>query len=343
MNVLNVIYNKGKGGLEQVFIDYCTILTQAGHKVTAMVPPSAAIIADLQKNTVPYVTNRSISSSISHLNPYAIWRLRKYLRRIKPDVILLHNARPLALIQRACRGICPVVMVHHGGKEKRILRANHVICITRYMIESLVEHGMKLKQLHYVPNGITIQKNFQESRIPSGNELVIGAIGRLSPEKGFDVLIEALRTLDIPYRAIIAGEGPERETLESLAKGLPIDFPGWVTGEAKEAFFRQCHVLVVPSHREPFGLVILEGWHNSVPVISTATKGASELIEHGKTGILVKTEDPIAIKEALRLLFYGNNQTLIKTAYDHCNAHYSIGVTSDKLLAALEGIVWHTS
>ncbi|PCJ25248.1 MAG: hypothetical protein COA94_06585 [Rickettsiales bacterium] len=319
MHIVNIIYNKSDGGLEKIFLDYNEYCLQLGHKVTAIAPPDAMINPAIRAQQVPIIPSNLIASSIHNKNPFAALYLRRIFKRIKPDLILIHNARTLELIQKAAKGICSVACVHHGGKTKRLMRAKNVICVAKYMIEELRISGLENANFYYVPNSIKLTRNFTQAPLPKGNfpkgkcPVVIGYIGRLSHEKGVDILLSALTKLEIPYKALIAGDGPLRVELEKSAKdhNLSAEFLGWISSAQKDDFFNKCDMLLVPSRQEPFGLVILEGWLYGVPVISSKSKGGCELIQHKADGLLFDICDEKSLREAILSMDKTTHQRLI--------------------------------
>src|SRR5271166_6026492 len=114
------------------------------------------------------------------------------------------------------------------------------------------------------------------------------ALGRLHPNKGFDLLLEALAAT----RGVtlwIAGDGPLRPRLERLATRLGIvsrvRFLGW--REDVPRLLAAADLLVCPSLHEPLGNVVIEAWSAGLPVVATASDGPCGLIEHERNGILV--------------------------------------------------------
>ena len=129
---------------------------------------------------------------------------------------------------------------------------------------------------------------------------VIGAVGRFSPEKGLDIVIEALAQLE-RGRLVLIGDGDERQRLEALVAALGlvdrVHFAGWVPAPWTASW--GFDVLVVPSRSESFGLVAVEAMLAGIPVVATAVGGLPELIEQDETGILVPADDPGAVAHAV--------------------------------------------
>nr|WP_221269698.1 glycosyltransferase [Deinococcus budaensis] len=129
--------------------------------------------------------------------------------------------------------------------------------------------------------------------------------GRLSPEKGFDLLIEAharLRAQGHPHELLILGEGDERPNLEALARRLGVEgsvhLPGFVANPYP--FMRQSAVYALPSRWEGFGLVLVEAMACGAPVVAAdCPSGPAEILEGGRHGVLVPPEDSAAFARAL--------------------------------------------
>ncbi len=133
------------------------------------------------------------------------------------------------------------------------------------------------------------------------------ACGRLSPEKGIDVLVRAvarLRERGIGIRARLVGDGPSRPALEELARreGIAdaVEFTGWLShAEAQEALV-DAWALVAPSvWAEPLGLGAIEAILAGIPVVASAVGGYAETVEPGRTGLLVPNGDVDALVDAL--------------------------------------------
>ena len=327
MKILNVIYNKGRGGLEQMYLSHSDMMRELGHTVVALLPRDSLVEADLHTRNIDIHYNASITNSLSHLNPLSVRALRKTFHSISPDIIILHNFRSLALVNKAAKGMCPVVAVHHGGNTKRLRsHSGPVLCVAKYMVAALHQMGIEKNRLYHLPNSIVVNTPYRGKTLQPEVPITIGSIGRLSHEKGMDIFIEALASLEIPYRGIIAGDGPLKDTLQKQAKHLDanIDFWGWVDAKGKEQFFQQCDLFVIASRHEPFGLTILESWAHSCPVLSTNTLGGQELIDHKRTGWLIESGTPPCMAEGISDFMRTNNTSNItNTAYDHLIDNYT--------------------
>jgi len=134
----------------------------------------------------------------------------------------------------------------------------------------------------------------------------IFAIGRLVPQKGFDVLLHAFALADLPYYdLVLAGEGEERQSLKALARELKIQrsvrFFGRAEREEVVALFKNCEFFVLPSRLEPMGIVNLEAMSAGKAVIASRVGGVPELVGPN-TGVLVPPGDAPALAQAMQTL-----------------------------------------
>lgn len=131
-------------------------------------------------------------------------------------------------------------------------------------------------------------------------------IGRLVPQKGFDILLRAFALADLPdFHLVLAGEGGERENLENLARELKIEkqvcFFGRAERESVIALFKNCEFFVLPSRMEPMGIVNLEAMSAGKAVVASRVGGVPELVA-SDTGILVPQGDAPALGKAMQTL-----------------------------------------
>jgi glycosyltransferase involved in cell wall biosynthesis len=136
-------------------------------------------------------------------------------------------------------------------------------------------------------------------------------LGRLSPEKGFDLAVEAFDLVLRRFpkaRLMISGDGPSRLELERMVaqKKLEqsVDFLGWVKPENVPALINSSTLVVMPSRQESLPLVALEAALMERPVLATWVGGLPEVVVHEQTGLLVKPDDSHALTEAVAYLLH---------------------------------------
>jgi glycosyltransferase involved in cell wall biosynthesis len=137
--------------------------------------------------------------------------------------------------------------------------------------------------------------------------LRLAAVGRLSPEKGFDVLLDAvhlLRCRGVDVTLELAGDGPERDRLAAKAEtlGPRVRLLGGIPRHALSAVLGRADAVVVPSRREGLGLVALDALGAGRPVVASRVGGLPEVVQEPDDGVLVPPGDPRALADALERL-----------------------------------------
>ena len=132
------------------------------------------------------------------------------------------------------------------------------------------------------------------------------AIGRHVTQKGFDVLLRAMKLLvkrGHPRDLILAGDGTEHAALKRLSDQLGLGdhvlFPGRVDHSTALCLFAGCELFVLPSRHEPFGIVNLEAMAAGKAVVATRVGGVPEIVTDNENGLLVPLEDPEALTNAI--------------------------------------------
>src|SRR5258706_10201180 len=173
---------------------------------------------------------------------------------------------------------------------------------TEFVRAKLIDAGYPARQIEVLPHFQTLPP--AETLVPDKGYILY--FGRLSAEKGLDELLHAMARLPhIPL--VIAGEGPERERLESLAHELNLTqvlFAGMVGGEKLERLIAGCSFSVFPSHAyETLGKSILESYASGRPVVASDLGSRRELVQHGVTGLLYSDGDREQLSHSIGFLF----------------------------------------
>jgi glycogen(starch) synthase len=133
------------------------------------------------------------------------------------------------------------------------------------------------------------------------------AIGRLVRQKGFDILIRSLGVDGTPpWDLVIAGDGPERDALQSLARSIGVaervSFVGAIGRAELPALLARASAFVLPSRGEPFGIALLEAMAAGIPAVATRAGGVTDFAHDGENALLVDIDDVDAVARALRRL-----------------------------------------
>jgi glycosyltransferase involved in cell wall biosynthesis len=194
-------------------------------------------------------------------------------------------------------------------------RMDHLVAVSRAIVRKIEDEGRVGAPISLIYNGVDLARYAQprecytlhgEFPIPH-DAPIVGVVARLEPEKGHPTLLEAWpAVLDAVPTAhlLIVGEGSTRELLEAQAQALGLLGAGasiTFTGRRDDvpAVTAALDVAVLPSYREAQGLSILEAMALARPVVASAVGGIPEMIEDGRTGILVPPRDPGALAAAI--------------------------------------------
>jgi colanic acid/amylovoran biosynthesis glycosyltransferase len=249
---------------------------------------------------------------------YFTGSLRRLLRRVDPSVVHAHFAHNGLLAAMAADGSCPVLVTYHGydvlqlplregwDAFRALLRGTHGVVHSSFLEEHVDRHLDV--HLHRVTLGVD-GKRFgganRDDRWPDVLRLL--TVGRLVPQKGQGIAIEALANLRSEPRALdanltVIGDGPNLSRLQDLAKQLAVEdhvrFAGPQPPQAVADAMSKADLLLVPSverdgWQESFCLVAVEGMASGLAVIGTATGGLAETI--GSGGFVVEPDDPVAL------------------------------------------------
>ncbi|MFX4261403.1 1,4-alpha-glucan branching protein domain-containing protein [Pelotomaculum propionicicum] len=186
----------------------------------------------------------------------------------------------------------------HNLEEKLVRSADAVICCSNYMVEEVIRlFGITRKKVFSIPNGVDpANLGIPRQLVPGKKEFYPGEkaimfIGRLVPEKGVQVLLEAFSILlpQLPdLKLLVGGTGPYSNYLKTMAAQMGLSektvFLGFLNEEQRNYHLKQADVAVFPSLYEPFGIVALEAMAAQIPVIVSDTGGLSEVVAHGIDG-----------------------------------------------------------
>lgn len=182
-------------------------------------------------------------------------------------------------------------------------------CIDRYVY--LSEDGREVfRSFGYDDARASIKPNFVDVRAcrpaPAYDDTII-YLGRLAPEKGVHVLLEAMRLLP-DVRLSIVGSGPEERRLREMQQRYGLDnvrFCGWLAGAERFDFLRRARLAVIPSlFREPLSRTSIEAASCGVPVIASRIGGLQYTVIENETGLLVSPGDVAGLANAIRAVYY---------------------------------------
>ena len=320
--------NLGGGGSERQTIALANGFAREGCEVTVLLTDTKGDLTSQLSSEVKVVSYSSRSNFFSRFR-----FIYKTAKTEKPDILYSRfwTTKPAMIFAGRVLGIKTVAVEVSNIKQSLrrwppVLRnaigfakvfcykmADSVIVQSHAGRKSLSRLGVREKT-QTVHNGIEIERIEKRSKEEAMHRWfyeeipVAVAVGRLVPSKGYENLVEALSAVNgvTPLRLLLIGDGPLRGRIDSKARELgvgdKIDFTGSVSNPHKYAV--KCDIFICSSLFEGFSNSLLEALALGLPIVSTDHDfGANEIIENGKSGILVPVGDPEKMAETvLRLL-----------------------------------------
>ena len=217
---------------------------------------------------------------------------------------------------------------------------NLIVANSEAVRRLLVENG--IEPVEVVHNGVPIRP----TRPTLSSPPAVSYASRLSWEKGPEVLLRAFAkvVMQIPAaRLLVAGDGPEREPLNRLIANLNLDanvsMLGHLSQSEMERQLAPAWVQVVPSRlAEPFGLAAAEGMMRGTAVVATNAGGLTEIVQDGRTGLLVPPSNVDALAEALLHLLRnrGLAEEMGRAGRERAMAHFSHKTCIDKFISCID-------
>ncbi len=218
-------------------------------------------------------------------------------------------------------------------------RMDHVIAVSTSIVHKIDEEGRHGAPVSLIYNGIDLQRYDdlvpcctlrEEYGLPPEGPMV-GVVARLEAEKGHPTLLDAWPQVLERFSdatLLIIGEGSREAALREQAAALGISHSVIFTGRRDDvpAVTKSLDVAVLPSYREAQGLTILEAMALSRPVIASNVGGIPEMIEDGKTGLLVPPHDPASLADAIVRLLVDHPlaDTLGRAGHDLVHARFCV-------------------
>lgn len=327
MNVVHLTDSQFHGGPERQMLGLSVTLPASIRTTILCFRDHASGVPFLEQLDAVGVAARMVT----HANPHFLGIINDVaaeLRRQRADLLVCQGYKADVLGWLAARSVgVPVMAVSRGwtahtrkvrlyeALDRRVLRRmDAVVCVSGGQAAKVRRAGVEADRLHVIhdsvdPNrfragGAEGRKILQEL-FATPRSAIIAGVGRQSPEKGFDQLIEAARLIAREAETVgivLIGDGPDRQMLEERVRSAELSpnvaFAGFRTDV--DRLLPGADILAQASYTEGLPNVVLEACAAGLPVVATDVGGTSEIIEDGANGYLVPAGDPGAL--AARLL-----------------------------------------
>ncbi len=260
------------------------------------------------------------------VGPHAVrlqtaWLLRRLLPEQRFDVLHANEAHALTAIWLAgAHRRVPLVasrrvaylLERNPVAVARYRAARRILAVSRFVAESVTASGLPMASVEVIYDGVEVppvaspdvRRQARQGWGANEDQILLGCVGYLLPEKGHQFLIRALAKLRAQFgtsRLLLAGDGPCRNQLERLVEeldlGSAVHFAGFVKNVSE--FYAALDIFVFPSLAEPLGSSLLTAMANGLPVVAVARGAVPEVVEDGRTGLLVRDPDAASLAAAV--------------------------------------------
>jgi lipopolysaccharide heptosyltransferase II len=350
MNILQIIPRLELGGVERGVIDLALYLKQQGHK-PVVISSGGRLVQVLEDNGIAHYALPVHLKSL-----FTAWQCVKHVREVilreKIDIVHCRSRVPDIIgYWSALKTSARFIITAHGCYSvnlfSRVVRLSRLLIVpgnqaARYFIERF---AVDPERIRVIPRGLDLKDfAFNPSADPLNQRHAIAFVGRISPVKGIEYLIDAMNDLIKKYPHLIcyiAGAPGKKhqaykEYLESMVRrhglGESVVFCGIMnTAELLD----KVSVMVLPSVvPETFGRVLIEAAAKGVPCVATDLGGPREIITHGDNGMLVPAFDAAGIAEAVDTLLSDREQydAIVRNARRQVEEKYRLDTMCQRTL-----------
>jgi len=322
------------------------------------------LIEGLAANGIPY----EMLHEKWRFDTSIVGQLRRIVDKLQPDVLESHMVKSHFFVRfSGLRRTHRWIAFHHGYTKVdlkveiynqfdrwSLSQARRVITVCDYFAGQLIRQGIPRERIGVQHNSVPPFQPPAEAEVQAlraahgltGNQPVLLAVGRLSPEKGFGDLLDAaaiLRARDPNFRLLIMGEGQQRAHLESLIQrhGLTrhVIMPGYAGNMA--AYYALASILVISSHSEGSPNMLLEAMAAGLPVVTTSAGGIPEMVTSGKDALIVPVRNSLRLAGAIGELL--NDRSLARrlgeAGLESARSRYTIAAHYASLLRMYQGLI----
>lgn len=354
MHIVHTENSCGWGGQEIRILTEMQGMQGRGHRLTLVCPEQAPIYQAAIERQIPVV-----GVDIRRKNLAALWRMRRCLQGLQPDLINTHSSTDSWLVALANLTLWPAIPVlrtrHVSSPVKNnrasfwlYQRAAQHIAVTGEALKHQLQrdNGFAADSMTSVPTGIALDYFCPQSQATKRQQLglpahaiILGILATLRNWKGHAYLLNAVAELLPRYPdmvLLIVGDGPQRRNLETQAKELQIDQAVRFVGNQQNVpdWLNAMDIFCLPSYGDegvPQG--IMQAMACGLPVVSTPVGAITEAVIADQTGLLVAPKDSMALAHALERLLAapGLRQQMGQAGLERAQQHFGLEIMLNKM------------
>ena len=346
MSILNVVGAKVWGGGEQYVYDMCDELHRRQIPSFVLIDVSnyelqerfEQVAGVLTANLYSYKGFTSVLSIVKHMKENGI------------TVIQCHSGKYilLCLVLKYLTGAKLIFYKHNVVKAKTDMyhrwvqsQVDAFICVSKKVYDAQVIPNI-INKYYLVYNGVNTYRFpvLSDNNIPN-KPFIVGYAGRIIENKGIFDLLDAVKVIHNKFDEVLLlicgdGKSADIEQMNQYIKQHQMEEYVQYMGFQKDMnrWYRSIHCLVAPSKvQEAFGLVLCEAMYCKVPVITSTSGAQAEIIENGKSGILIETVNSESIAEAIQEFMEndGVRESIIEQGYTRVKSNFTIAKMVDSI------------
>ncbi|MFQ6131471.1 MAG: glycosyltransferase [Armatimonadota bacterium] len=372
MRILEVLTHAEWGGRENMVVSLSQALARLGHDVTLACPDGTPMWRHAEAAGLDLLPFALPSKSFLLRD---LWAMRRLLAPTRADVAHVHDRATYVSALHLLPGLRHPPMIYRvsgirslNSRRRFVFRhlPSPMVAVSRAVRDSLVADGVPPQHVVVIPNGLDVRA-FQDeagtreaARAEFGldpDAPVVGGLGRLSPEKGFDDFLRAAQIVAQRHpqvQFLIVGDGPDRSSLERLAGQLGLTDRVVFTGyraDVPRALRCMDLLLFTATWEEAFGIVLIQAGALGLPIVATRSGASCEILVDGVTGLLVDKRAPAMAAAAVLELLDGapRRREMGAAAAARVREHYDISLTARRWAELSEAVAagrrpaWATS
>jgi glycogen synthase len=321
----------GYGGLERHCHDWVFALSKLDCRihVVTLPPGEKANLSGFPKEVSFYfIPGTNARTVLQRITTYPAWteRVSKFLAKLTKEKTfhaiyaqglaaagctrlnapLYYN--PHGMEEFKCRGIKHLAYSSFRNRSLKAATLSHKVVATDQSLVPEIQEFLKVTddRIVLIPNAVTMTDTEPGQSAAERTAPIFLSVGRLEPNKGFDLLLRAFaiaRNLPPEWKAYFVGTGSEQESLQTLAQKLDladrVNFIGTIPDHELEALYDQVGLFLHPALYEGSSIVTLEAMKHGLPIVATRTGGLPDKVFPGKNGWLVPPSNAEALASAL--------------------------------------------
>ena len=335
MRVLHLISSGGMYGAEAVILNLSHALRSSGDESAIAVFANSS--RQLYERAVAEGLPAVLVPCAGQLSHETVRAIRQIAREQQIDLLHAHGYKAdlyawAALGRGPGRRLgVPLVSTCHtwydndlalrvyGVLDRLVLRRfDRVVAVSAEVKRQLLESGVDASRVRRIRNGVDLRPFAAAAESRAGEPkraLRVGLVGRLAPEKGVDIFVEAAAIVAkaLPdVRFVVVGEGPERANLEAQIARLALGDRITLLGHqgAMTEMYAALDLMVSASRQEGLPVALLEGMASGLPVVGTTVGEVPEVVRPGETGLLVRPDDAEALAGAMLQILRDDRQRI---------------------------------